>query len=591
MTATASLPRWNTESLFPSLESPEFRAAFQEVLEGVGALQGTFDELNIRRGGQVADLPAAFERVTGEMNALYERLRTVSTFIQALVTTDSSNDLAQARQSELGVRTVALGQLGTRFEAWIGSIDLEALLAGSEVARRLEFVLRRDAARAEHQMPAGEEELASVLRLSGGSAWAKLHGNVTSALTVPWRGEALPMTAIRNLSGDPDAAVREAAYRAELAAWRTVEVPLAAAMNGIKGEVNTLNARRGWPDAVTPTLLAGSIDAATLDAMQRAVTASLPDFRRYFRAKARLLGHEGALPWWDLFAPTGESSTRWTYAEAERFVEAQFRAYSPKLGDLAARAFREGWIDVPPVPGKRGGAFCMGVRPGESRILMNFDENLDSVSTLAHELGHAYHNLCLEDRKPLERSYPMTLAETASIFCETLTVGAALERAEGAEKLSILETQLIGHAQVVMDIHSRFLFERAVFEKRAERDLSPRELSELMLWAQRETYGDGLTDDLHPYMWAVKPHYYGSSFYNYPYTFGLLFGLGLYAEFRRDPEAFRAGYDQLLADAGLFDAATLAARFGIDTRDEGFWTRSLDVIRGHITEYEALAQG
>ena len=591
MTATAPAPRWNTESLFPSLGSPEFQAAFAEVLGGVGELQATFDALDIRKGGRQPDLAAAFERVTGEMNLLYERLRTVGAYIQAFVTTDSANDLAQARQSELGTRTAALGQLNTRFEAWIGGLDLEALLAQSETARRLEYVLRKDAAHAEHQMPAGEEELANLLRLSGAGAWAKLHGNLTSALTVPWRGETLPMTAVRNLSGDPDPAVREEAYRAELAAWQGVEVPLAAAMNGIKGEVNTLNARRGWPDAVAPTLLSGSIDAETLEAMQRAVTASFPDFRRYFRAKGRLLGHAGALPWWDLFAPTGHSDTRWTWGEAQRFVEGQFRAYSPRLGDLAARAFREGWIDAPPRPGKRGGAFCMGVRPGESRILMNFDENLDSVSTLAHELGHAYHNLCLQSRPPLERGYPMTLAETASIFCETLTVGAALEQAEGAEKLSILETQLIGHAQVVVDIHSRFLFERAVFEKRAERDLSPRELSELMLWAQRETYGDGLTDDLHPYMWAVKPHYYGSSFYNYPYTFGLLFGLGLYARYQQDPEGFRAGYDDLLADAGLYDAATLAARFGIDTRDEGFWTGSLDVIRGHITDYEALAQG
>lgn len=589
-TPAETLPRWNTKSLFPALDSPEFAAAFQAVVDGVAQLQARFDALDIRAGGQMADVPAAFDEVVGLMNALYARLRPVSGYLSALISTDSTDDAAQGRRSELMTRTVALGQLSTRFEAWVGSLDLEALFAQSEAARGLEYPMRKAAARAAHQMPPGEEELADLLRLSGGSAWAKLHDSVSSQLTVPWQGSAVPMTAIRNLANDPAAEVREAAYRAELAAWQGVEVPIAAALNGVKGQAGTLNRRRGWQDSVEPTLLANGIDRATLEAMQRAVVASFPDFRRYFRAKARLLGHAGGLPWWDLFAPTGTDETRWTYPEAQRFVQAQFAAYSPRLGELATRAFREDWLDVPPAPGKRGGAFCMGVRPGESRVLLNFAENLDSVSTLAHELGHAYHNLCLEDRPPLASMYPMTLAETASIFCETLTVGAALERAEGEARLAILETQLIGHAQVVVDIHSRFLFESAVFERRAERELSAKEFSELMLWAQRETYGDGLSD-LHPYMWAVKPHYYSSSFYNYPYTFGLLFGLGLYARFQQDPDGFRAGYDQLLADAGLFDAATLGERFGIDTRDEAFWNASLDVIRGHIGAYVALAGG
>ena len=246
---------------------------------------------------------------------------------------------------------------------------------------------------------------------------------------------------------------------------------------------------------------------------------------------------------------------------------------------------------MPPRSGKRDGAFCMGWRGAESRILLNYQPSLDSVSTLAHELGHGYHNLCLAGRTPLQRQTPMTLAETASIFCETIAVNAALEGARGDEKLYILETQLQGQAQVVVDIHSRFLFEQGVFGARGARDLAPSELSERMLEAQRATYGDGLSDELHRYMWAVKGHYYsaGLSYYNYPYTFGLLFGLGLYAQYRQDPDAFKAGYDDLLSSTGLADAATLAARFGIDTRDGAFWDSSLDVIRQNIGAYENMA--
>ncbi|AFZ65621.1 M3 family oligoendopeptidase [Deinococcus peraridilitoris] len=589
-----TLPRWNTSSLFPSLSSTEFQLAFDAVIEEISALARTFDELDVRAGGQVQDPRAALETVLTDLNGLSQRLQGVSAFIQAFVTTDAKNALAQARQSELATKTVMLGQLNTRFQAWVGSLGagLESVLAESELARAHEFPLRKAVTYAQHQMSGGEEELASLLNLSGATAWAKLHGNITSQLTVPFRGEELPMSAIRNLASSEDRAVRREAYNAELAAWERVEIPLAAALNGIKGQVNVINRRRNWPDSVEPTLLQNSIDRQTLSAMQAAVVASLPDFRRYFRAKARLLGNT-ELAFYDLFAPVGQTSKSWSYEEAQEFIESQFRSYSDKLADFAVRAFREDWMDVPPAGGKRDGAFCMGWRPGESRILLNYRPDLDSVSTLAHELGHAYHNLCLKERTPLQKSTPMTLAETASIFCETIAVNAALQGARGAEKLYILETQLQGHAQVVVDIHSRFLFERSVFEAREGRDLAPQELSELMLQAQRATYGDGLSGELHPYMWAVKGHYYsgGLSYYNYPYTFGLLFGLGLYAQYQQRPDQFREGYDELLSATGLADAATLAARFGIDTRSKAFWTGSLNVIRANIDEYERIALG
>jgi oligoendopeptidase F len=232
----------------------------------------------------------------------------------------------------------------------------------------------------------------------------------------------------------------------------------------------------------------------------------------------------------------------------------------------------------------------MGTRPGESRILMNFDGSFNSVSTLAHELGHGYHNLNLEQRTPLQKRTPMALAETASIFCETLAFDAVLKHAEGEERLGIIDTELQRDLMVVVDIHSRFLFEQGVFERRGQRELSPREFSELMLETQRQTYGDGLDpENLHPYMWAVKGHYYGPTFYNYPYTFGLLFGLGLYAQYQQDPETFRGGYDDLLSSTGLADAATLAGRFGIDTRSPAFWRSSLNVIRRSIDEFETAA--
>jgi oligoendopeptidase F len=233
----------------------------------------------------------------------------------------------------------------------------------------------------------------------------------------------------------------------------------------------------------------------------------------------------------------------------------------------------------------------MGVRGDESAVFLNFGPSFSSVSTLAHELGHAYHNTTLATRTPWQRDTPMALAETASIFCETIVANAAIETGSAADKLAVLEHQLQGSCQVVVDIHSRFLFESRVFQGRARRELSVSELNTLMLEAQRETYGDGLDPEvLHPFMWAMKPHYYstGRSFYNWPYTFGLLFGLGLYARYREDPARFRAGYDDLLASTGLHSAADLAARFGIDVRQAAFWRASLDVVREQVNQFEKL---
>jgi oligoendopeptidase F len=595
MADTEILPRWDMTSIFPSLESPEFTAAFEQVKRKLRDLVPLFDQHQVRRRESAAvgtGEVEAFEAVTGQLNTLFRELRTVYAYIGCFVATDAADDTAQSLLSELQMARVTLDKVRARYIAWIGSLEIDALVKVSTVARDHEFMLRKAQARSRHQMGEEQEELAADLQPSGLSGWSKLHHNMTALLTVTLslRGETqtLPMSAVRALANDPDREVRRIAYEAELAAWETVAVPLAAALNGIKGTQGVLHRRRGYEDDVAPTLIDNHIDRAALDAMQRACVEAFPDFRRYMRAKTRALGLE-RLAWFDITAPVGEAGRTYTWPDAEAFIREQFGRYSERMAAFADRSFRERWIDAEPRAGKEGGAFCTSTRPGESRILMNYDRSFNSVSTLAHELGHGYHNLNLETRLPLQSDTPSTLAETASIFCETLSFEAVLAGATGAERLGLLEASLQRDLLVVVDIHSRFLFEKAVFERRARRELTPRELDELMLECQRQTYGNGLDDALlHPKMWAVKGHYYGPTFYNYPYTFGLLFGLGLYACYAQDPAGFRAGYDDLLSSTGLADAATLARRFGIDVRGPAFWRSSLDVIREKIVEFERL---
>jgi pepF/M3 family oligoendopeptidase len=397
------------------------------------------------------------------------------------------------------------------------------------------------------------------------------------------------MSVIRALASDPDRETRKRAYEAELAAWERTSVPLAAALNSIKYETNVLSHRRGWESPLEAACFNNHIDQATLEAMLSAARASFPDFRRYLRAKAKVVSGAERLPWYDMFAPMGEGRQTWEWETAVSFITEQFGAFSPKMREFAERAFRENWLDVEPRPGKRDGAFCMEVRPGESRILQNYKPSFSGVSTLAHELGHGYHNLCLKERTQLQSGTPMTLAETASIFCETIIREAAFAGGDREDQLAILEATLQSECQVVVDITSRFLFEQRLLEARHQRELSVDELNELMLQSQRETYGDGLDENLlHPYMWAVKGHYYGSTFYNFPYMFGLLFGLGLYASYKESPKTFIGGYDDLLSLTGMSDAVTLGQRFGIDIRQEAFWKSSIAVIVEDIDRFEAL---
>ena len=596
---TQQLPHWDVSDVFPSIGSREYTAAKEELGADLTRLTALYDEHDVRAGeDKKADdaTVAAFDAVIGETNAVMERVRLLSGYLSSHTSTNARDDDAQGELSQLQAELSQLARLRSRFDAWVASIGADELTARSTAAADHAYPLERSTLRAAHQMTEAEEGLLADLSLTGSTAWVRLYGTYTSQLVVPVEGPdgtttPMPMSRARGLAYDADPAVRRAAFEAELATWKANDVPIIAALNAIKGEAATVNRRRGWADDLEPALAANGVDRPTLDAMQQAVEASLPDFRRYLRTKARLLGHpaDTGLPFHDLFAPLGDGNAR-QWDEATEAVTTTFGTYSPELRRLAERAVDDKWIDAEPRDGKRDGAFCMGVADDRSAVLLNFDGSFRSVQTLAHELGHAYHNVTLAQRTPLQRQLPMALAETASIFCETIMVQHGLATAAPDERLALIEGDLQSACQVVVDIHSRFLFERSFCEARAKRTVSSAEACQLMADAQAATYGDGLSAG-HPYMWAAKPHYYSSAFYNWPYTFGLLFGLGLYARYTEDQDRFRGGYDDLLSSCGLASAADLAGRFGIDVHDTAFWQASLRVLQDRIDEFVALANG
>ena len=592
---TTALPTWDMTSIFPAIDSPEREASYARLLQSIDRFATNLDSVESIGATSGPDVVAGVEQLLTSANDLADLALRNATYLYGFTSVDSRDRLAQAKTSELMIQLARLGTLNTRFTAWLGTLDINAVIDESSVAAEYEYQLRKAATEAQHLMSPVEESLQSDLSLSGGSAWSTMYGEVTSQITVPFEADGevtnRPITEIRNLASDPDRSVRERAHHAEIAAWKAWETPIAAALNGIKGQHITVSSRRNWDTVLDEALFQNAIDRQTLDAMLEAARDAFPDLRRYFTAKARLLGVE-QLAFYDLFAPVAASESDWSWDDAWNFVADQFGSYSDKMRQLVLTSVEERWIDVGPRPGKGGGAFCMPVGDGKSRVLHNFGGNFDGVSTLAHELGHAYHNLCQQDVPVLRgEGTPMTLAETASTFCETILRNAAIAKGSPDEQLAILEGSLQDAAQIVIDITSRFLFEQAVFEQRKERTLSPEEFCSLMRDAQLQTYGEGIDPEtLHPYMWAVKSHYYSptAAFYNYPYMFGLLFGLGLYARYQEDADTFRAGYDDLLAATGDADAATLAARFGIDTTSKAFWASSLDVIRQQIDTFESL---
>jgi len=595
---TISAPRWDLTNIYPSIESDKFKAAFADLKKQIADLEDYFLEVVDKADATkpAPQLGIIIGETVEKLNSAFVLTYTLAPYISCHVSTDSRDKVAARVYSEFQQATVPLRKLGVRFTDWMGKLQpvLGEAIPHNETAKAHAFNLKEAAQQSKYLMSQLEEGLAAELTLSGGQAWGKLQGTITSQLSVDFeldgKVEKLPMPILLNLRTHAEEDVRRRAYEVENKAWDSVRESLAASLNGIKGEVITLNKRRGREDALHSALDAARIDRKTLEAMLEAMRDSFPVFRKYFQHKAKLIGKE-KLAWWDIFAPVG-SSGKTTYEEARDFIIRNFKNFSPELADFAKRAYDHNWIDAEMREGKEPGGYCTGIQKNlESRIFVNFDGSQDQIATIAHELGHAFHNECAYqfNKTVLQQDTPMTLAETASTFCETIVTEAMLAQTNDPQaELAILEGQLNGAAQVIVDIYSRYLFEKEVFERREKAELSSDDFCDIMERAQKATYGDGLDERyLQKYMWTWKSHYYSVdlSFYNFPYAFGLLFGTGLYAIFKERGEAFVQDYKQLLASTGEATAADLADRFGINIRTKKFWADSLAIIGKRIERY------
>lgn len=580
------LPHWNLDSIYPGIESPEFARDLASIPAVVAQLQSQLAVSD-------TDFASWLLRVLETYQLAIDTTETLYAYASALLTVDTNDEKAMRGLNKVEEAALAIKNVHVQLlNALAGKqAAVRTVLHDDERLRPFAFVIGELLDEQEHTMSEAEEALAADLNRSGTDAWGRLQEAVSSNASVVWdekSGERKTVIQLRSLAFEADRDVRKKAFDAEISVWKQHEIAFAYAINGVKGSTITLDKRRGYRDSLERATKQARITDAVLDAMIGTIEANLPVFRRYLRAKAHAIG-VSKLAFYDLFAPVGGMDKRYSYEEARSFIIENFTSFHPPLGRFAAMAFDEQWIDSEPRQGKVGGAYCTSFPlRKETRILANFDHSFDGVSTIAHELGHAYHDLITCDLPALLRHYPMTLAETASIFSQFIIFQGALKDAGKQQQIALIEGFLQDATQTCVDILSRFYFERELFKQRAQGDLMADQLSRMMLDAQKASYGDALdTDALHPYMWAVKGHYYSTEvpFYNFPYAFGQLFGLGVYRLSAQDPQGFGARYDELLSRTGLESAPEVTASIGCDITGRPFWQESIDVIASYVDRF------
>lgn len=578
---------WNLNPIYTGFDDPRFEEDLQALRRTVRDLE----ELTQHLTGDSAALLKRGLTLQERLQELAEKLLCYAELRQAACTTDA--EAGSKIGKIMGVYSDSAAPVAA-FEGWLAAIpDLDSLIASDPLFEEYRFILERKKLGSLHLLPGIGEKVMAKLKISGSNAWAELQQYLTSTVKVTYRGEEINLSAVRNLAYSAEAEVRKDAYEAELACYRSIEDSVAYALNSLKLETLNECELRGYESPLARTLEQSNMEKKTLDAMFAAIDQKLPMFRRYLKAKAHALGHENGLPWYDLFAPMGKSSTRFTTQDARDYLVELFSHFDDELSGMVARAFDEEWIDFYPRSGKAGGAFCSGVSCiGQSRILTNFDGTLGDVVTLAHELGHAFHNQCIADHRPLNHDYSMPVAETASTFNECVVMNHAIAKAaDDAEKLNLIESQLQDVTQIIVDIYSRYRFEDAVLRRRKEEFMGAAELCRIMLQAQADSYGDGLDSALrHPYMWLCKSHYYGSTFYNFPYAFGGLFARGLYAKYAQEGASFVPVYKKLLHTTTVATAEDAAKVAGIDLTDKEFWLSALAEVEEKIDMFCALVE-
>ncbi len=596
--AKASSPQWELDSIFPGgSASPEFRKfcdAIRSDLEKLAAdVKALPAVLNDSSRAQWISAILEFQR----LGAHIEMARS---FAHCLTSQNVKDDPAHALEGEVDNYIASWLNLRTGFEAsFAGHTDVEweRLTADGQVAE-IKFPLDEMRRMAKHKMAPQLEALAQELAVNGYHGWSRLYDKISGEIAVEFAEsdtvETMSVGQLSNKFQHPDRDVRRRAFATFEKVWANEASVCASVLNAQAGFRLALYRNRGWKSALVEPLMLNRSQQETLDAMWSAVKSVIPDLKRYTDAKKKLMGTD-KFCWYDQFAPVGHLDLEFTYDQAADFIVKHLGSFSEEMAKFSRMAIDKRWIEAEDRAGKADGAYCTGLNlKGESRVFMTYSNDYSSMSTLAHELGHAYHQWVLKDTPQLATEYPMGLAETASIFNELRVGSAALQEVSDRQgKLLLIDQELQGTLILFCNIYARYLFDRRFYEERASGIVGKNRLDEMMLAAQKDAFGDILDpkEGYHPLFWASKLHFFITDvpFYNFPYTMGFLFAGGVYERAEQEGKGFAKKYRSLLEDTGKMTTEQVAKKhLGVDLTKDEFWQSAVQRATARIDEFVQL---
>lgn len=584
--------RWDLSLIYDSFESK----ALHDDLNTIKSLISTAAKKYETYLDSPAEDSEKIEYHINLINQINSLILKLNSYVRLRKSIDEENEETAAFEIDLQKVMPALNKINIPFLRYLNRIkQLDKVLCSTDILKEHEFIILDLKEQATHLLSDDMEQLLGEMQVTGSYAFEDLNKELTQQLLVDIKLDSgiqsMPLSVARNMAYAQSQELRKAAYQGELKAYRKIASASAACLNGIKGEAITIAKARGFSSPLDMTLTDSRVDKPTLDAMFGAIVDARPHFRRYLHKKASLLGHQGALPYYDLYAPMGHFDFHFTYEEARDFIVDTFAECSQHLAQFASKAFENGWIDMEPRDGKSRGSYCCNIHAiKESRIAINFTGTFYDITTLAHELGHGFHYECLNHQTILNTDYTMPMAEAASIFCQSLVTEKLLNNTTKENYFAILENDLMNFTQMLIEILARYTFETNLFERRKEGTIPVKELNQLLINAQTFAYGDGLSEEKHPYMWICKPHYYFPDFhfYNFPYPFALLFSKGLSSIYAEKKNDFAPIFEQMLTATGSNNVRDIFKILGYDSSDKSFYQNALQEIIKEIDNFCSL---
>ena len=585
---------WNIDKIYTSFDSEGFKNDIKQIEKYISSINEI--DINSWENDKSCVLKIEeFLKLVNEYKKIYSRIYSYSYLV---LNVDSENMRAMNTIDYLENTNSELTDAFIRFSWWLREVkDLDEIINASTYILEHGFYLKELMLKSRYLLSKKEEVVISKMKNTGSSAWERFYMELVSTtqedISINGKVENLTLSELSNMMYEKDGSLRKIAYYKEADLCKGISQACAKCINGISGETLAISEMRGYKLPLEKVLINSRMDFETLDTMMLAIKESLPVFRKYYLKKAEILGYKSKLPFYEIYAPISKGNMKISYMEAKNLIVSSFNTFSEELACFSKKAFEDKWIDAEPRKGKGNFGLSIDIFPiKESRIMTNFSGNYIDVSILAHEIGHAYHSSKLYNETMLNTDYPTPIAETASIFCESILNNELLKTLSGNEALTILERSISDTAYYIVDFYGRYLFENELFKRRKLGPLSVEELNELMISCMRESYGDSIeTETIHPYMWMNKVGYFmaGNEYLNFPYSFGVLFSKGLYNEYLKRGQEFVKQYDNFLRETSRNSIEDVAKIMGIDVHSIDFWRSTLKLIEGDMGKFISIA--